>query len=250
MAAEGASLNDALDQARRLGLAEPDASSDVSGRDAAEKLVVLLQHLGLSDARTSAFEIHGIEHVRTCDLAGARRLGGVIKPVVDAAIDVPFVRGFVGPAWLPAGNPLARLDGVQNGVRLIGAEGERFHAGPGAGPDVTAQTILDDVVEIAAGTTDGFSSLPRVVRCGGSPTTGWFVRFETESRRASYPAVVDSLARRGIRTRTFAGARPEGSRALFHALIEPCPRDALDRALAELRRQWSWNAAVFRALLD
>src|SRR6185436_15613427 len=99
-----------------------------------------------------SLEIRSIEDVRAADFVGARTLGGAFKPVAHAEIDGSGVFGFVGPAWVPAGNPFARLDGVANGVRLLGAAtGELFFVGPGAGPDVTAQTILDDVIEVVRG---------------------------------------------------------------------------------------------------
>jgi hypothetical protein len=47
-----------------------------------------------------------------------------------------------------SGHPFARLGGVTNALRLIGASGrDVLFAGPGAGPEATAITILDDVIE-------------------------------------------------------------------------------------------------------
>ena len=56
------------------------------------------------------------------------------------------------------GHPFARLGGVTNALRLIGASGrDVLFAGPGAGPEATAITILDDVVEaVTSGAPDSF----------------------------------------------------------------------------------------------
>ena len=62
------------------------------------------------------------------------------------------VAAFAGPAFVSAGHPLARVNQVTNGLCLRDVAGtELCLTGPGAGPDVTAVTILDDVLEAAAG---------------------------------------------------------------------------------------------------
>ena len=84
------------------------------------------------------------------DLAHARELGGTLKPVVHAAglaSDAP-VAAFAGPAFVPERHPLARVHQALNGLCLRDIAGSQLcFTGPGAGPDVTAVTVLDDVVE-------------------------------------------------------------------------------------------------------
>ena len=82
--------------------------------------------------------------------AHARELGGAIKPVVCADW-TNGIEAFAGPAFVPLGSPAARVDGVENAMLLGGAHGRLLFQGPGAGPEVTAATVLDDVREIAAG---------------------------------------------------------------------------------------------------
>src|SRR5260370_1009432 len=54
----------------------------------------------------------------------------------------------VGPAFVGGTHPLARVAGVTNGVVIDAPRGAQCYIGPGAGPDVTAETLLDDVAEI------------------------------------------------------------------------------------------------------
>ncbi|MFI5177939.1 MAG: homoserine dehydrogenase [Vicinamibacterales bacterium] len=149
--AQGASFVDALADALEHGYAEPDSAADVSGRDAAEKLTVLLHLAGCEDVRVDDLPVLGLEMLETGDLAAATRLGGAIKPIVLASLDPDAAGAWVGPAFVAEEHPFARLTGVTNALRLFTAAGTCTFSGPGAGPDVTAHTIVDDVVEAVTG---------------------------------------------------------------------------------------------------
>jgi homoserine dehydrogenase len=147
---EAGSVSDALVQAQALGYAEPDASFDVSGRDALDKLILLLRECAgvLIDRR--AVDVTGIERLTRDDLLAARAAGGTIKPLAHAEIG-ETVHAWVGPAFVPLTHPLATVDGALNGIRLSSRYvPDLFFSGPGAGPDITAATLLDDTVEIAS----------------------------------------------------------------------------------------------------
>ena len=91
------------------------------------------------------------DRVTADDLAAARSIGGTIKAVVSAERDADGIRAFVGPVFLPSTEPLASLGGALNGIRLDGRHvSNLFFSGPGAGPDVTAATLLDDAVQAAS----------------------------------------------------------------------------------------------------
>ena len=146
----GISFDDALRGAQELGYAEPDPSRDLDGLDAADKLVLLTSLFGWGRLSREALDVSGIRGVTADDLAAARSIGGTIKPIVSAERDAIGVRAFVGPAFLSSTEPLASLGGALNGIRLDGRYvGNLFFSGPGAGPDVTAATLLDDVIQAA-----------------------------------------------------------------------------------------------------
>jgi homoserine dehydrogenase len=150
MAEEGIAFSDALARAIALGYAEPQPESDVSGRDAAEKLCVLLRHLGVGDLQPCRIRTASIVTVTPEDVADARRRGGAIKPVVRASRSEDGVVTFVGPEFVGPDHPLSHVNGPLNGVLLHSRfAGPLFYSGPGAGPDVTAATILDDIVTLA-----------------------------------------------------------------------------------------------------
>lgn len=149
--AAGGSLADALDEAKARGYAEPDSSADLSGRDAAEKLTILLHLAGCRTLRVSDLTTCSVEAIGGADVLGARAIGGVIKPAALASLHPANPGAWVGPAVFDAAHPFAALSGVQNAIEFAGSAGDPVtFAGPGAGPRVTAGTILDDVAEILA----------------------------------------------------------------------------------------------------
>jgi homoserine dehydrogenase len=160
--AAGVAFDAALREAQALGYAEPDPHADISGADALAKLVVLAETLLGAVIRPASVQVQGIEGLTREDLAGART-GGTLKPVIAAErIDggrAPYIRAFVGPAWVPASHPLAAISGRDNAIVIDSRHSGRLvFAGPGAGPDVTAATLIDDAIEAAR---EGWPAAPR-----------------------------------------------------------------------------------------
>src|SRR5262249_13333447 len=140
--------------------------------------------------------------------------------IVHASIDGDRVRAFVGPAFVRTEDPLAAVEGEQNGLRIYGRLiGELLHVGPGAGPDITAAAILDDVLEIAREPRDSegrhFPAAGQPIRVD-APDTPWLLRIEF---RGTVPSPVDLAAllgaggvwlRRTGEGRRFAGGQQIG----------------------------------------
>ena len=122
---------------------------------------------------------------------------------------------FVGPAFVGGTHPLARVSGVTNGIVIqppakSRAGGSQCFIGPGAGPDVTAATLLDDVAELMA--ERRVRTPPRRKRrrrptSVTRPHSAWFVRLDRPGARVRRRGsarllrhLVTRLARRGDRT--------------------------------------------------
>ncbi len=204
----GASFGAALADAQRLGYAEPDSAMDVSGRDAAEKLAILVRLFGAITAAPSSLPLAGIDVVQPDDIAAAAAFGGAIRPVAHAAWSESAVRAFVGPAFVDGAHPLARVGGVTNGVVMGGDRGVQCYTGPGAGPDVTAATLMDDVAELMGERRVRVPAAPpaRTVSSIERPDTSWFLRLSGVGRDAdvadllgSYGIWCTRLSRRGDR---------------------------------------------------
>jgi hypothetical protein len=110
----------------------------------------------------------------------------------------------VGPAFVSESHALAAVDGVDNQLRFIGPSGRVVtFAGPGAGPDATAATILDDVAEIAAGFTGAPHADPggRTLPAGSfaSPPAGrWLVVAGPTASWDAEPDGAGRLTARGV----------------------------------------------------
>jgi homoserine dehydrogenase len=147
--ARGRSFEDALVEAVAHGYAEPSSDADISGRDAAEKLTILLHLAGHTDVVVADLPRRGIGDLESWHLAIAQRLGGVIKPV--ALADTGAAAGaWVGPAFVPHAHPFAHVRGVTNILSVGRGSSAVLFSGPGAGPAITAATVIDDVVEAAS----------------------------------------------------------------------------------------------------
>lgn len=183
-------FDDALAEARVRGLTEPDASRDLDGLDAADKLALLSTIFGWgglpssppasAEPPSTPLDVQGIRGITPRDLAVARALGGTIKPVVHAELTPAGISAFIGPALVAARHPLASLDGTLSGIQFSGRYvSDLFFSGPGAGPDVTAATIADDAVE-AVSSVSRAGRPPtrggRLVHLAPPPVTGWLVR--------------------------------------------------------------------------
>jgi homoserine dehydrogenase len=147
MARSGASYEDTLAEAQRLGYAEADPSEDVNGRDAAAKMAILARLAFSTPVHLDQVRYEGIEHITAADIQYARDLGLALKLIgtaerIDGGISVR-----VHPAFLYGGHPLASVDGPFNAVTVeSGAITEITMSGPGAGGPQTASAVLGDVV--------------------------------------------------------------------------------------------------------
>ena len=179
--ADGVAYETALVEAVERGYAEPSSDADVSGRDAAEKLTILLHLAGYTDVVVGDLPQRRLDDLDAWHAEFARRIGGVIKPVAIAQIDGPTAGAWVGPAFVPTAHPFASLTDVTNVLRVgSGALAVTF-TGPGAGREVTAATILDDVIEVADGQrlvtrSPAGRSVTAVLR--HAPDSAWFLALD------------------------------------------------------------------------
>jgi homoserine dehydrogenase len=242
----GSDYRAALAEAQRRGFAEPDPSKDVEGIDALEKLTILLRQFTASDVSPDAIEVTGITRVSREDLVHARELGGVIKPVVHASWSGHEIDAFAGPAWVPRTHPLASLSGPTNGMRLCDGAGTALcFTGPGAGPRVTAITVLDDVIEATRG---GWAPSPATGRARVSaPATRWLVRARGREPRPDVTSFGDRLASCGVGIERVSVGDACG-RGTAWLLTHPCSRDRVEAAASTLAAAAGCDAFVLRTL--
>lgn len=157
-----------LREARKLGYTEPDPRSDLSGEDVARKLLIIARNAGFA-LGADEVDVESLvpEALRAVDtdtfLARLEELDGPLaKRHAEAKVRGGVLRFLarlnqrgkarVGLVEVPATHPAARLYGTDNQFALTTT---RYHSqplviqGPGAGPEVTAQALLGDVLALA-----------------------------------------------------------------------------------------------------
>jgi homoserine dehydrogenase len=156
MADQGASFEEALEEAQALGYAEADPASDVDGTDAAYKISILG---GIAFGRWPDVDqifregIRAVqrEDIRFADILGYRiKLLAIAEPHGDRAI----IR--VHPALVRKDHPLASVSGVYNALWVHGDfVGDVMFSGRGAGSEPTASAVVGDLIDIGRGTAGG-----------------------------------------------------------------------------------------------
>jgi homoserine dehydrogenase len=238
----------ALARANALGLTEPDPSRDLDGTDAADKLALMSAVLGWGVLPTSRLEVRSIRDLTANDLIAARSLACTIKPVVSASRGAAGVSAFIGPALVPLSHPLATLQGTLTAIHLSGSFiSDLCFSGPGAGPDITAATILDDVVE-AVTTTPGIArarAAPlRAATVAAPPVTPWFVRARFPGLVPSPSAISEIFASHTLTTTRVTDARDDTR----WVCVAPAAGDHVTQALATIEATHRIRAVAMRAL--
>jgi homoserine dehydrogenase len=147
MARTGATYDEALLDAQRLGYAEADPTEDVTGKDAAAKMAILARLAFNAPVRLDQVSCEGITRITPDDIEYAKELGLALKLVGSAERIDGGVAVHVYPAFLYAEHPLASVGGAFNAVTIESpAITEITLSGPGAGGIQTASAVLGDVV--------------------------------------------------------------------------------------------------------
>jgi homoserine dehydrogenase len=156
-----------LREARRLGYTEPDPRSDLSGEDVARKLLIIARNagfaLGVDEVQVESLVPEPLRAITAEQFLA--RLTELDEPLAARHVEAKsrgnvlrFLarlnqrgKARVGIAEVPVTHPAARLYGTDNQFALTTT---RYNTqplviqGPGAGPEVTAQALLGDVLAL------------------------------------------------------------------------------------------------------
>ena len=163
---DGRKFSEAVHEAWKRGYTEPDPRDDLSGTDVARKALILARALGMRvelsdialeplfgpdvddpDPATFVRKLAALDQDFVKRAAKARDDKSVLRFV--ATVERDGIR--VGTAAVPESSPMGRLRGTDNQVAIYS---KRYKTnplvvtGPGAGADVTAAGVLNDIIAI------------------------------------------------------------------------------------------------------
>jgi homoserine dehydrogenase len=196
----GLGFQEALAEAQELGYAEkPDPSLDVDGHDAAQKLLVASMLAFDARVNQSQVLVEGIRAIDEIDFRFADRFGFTLKHLGIGHDRGERLELRVHPALIRKNSVLANVDGVLNGIFLLGrALGPCLLVGRGAGDMPTAVSVVADIVDVARSRLEGEPGLmTRSIQLTEKPLlpqddieTRYYLRFDV----GDHPGVVGSIA--------------------------------------------------------
>jgi homoserine dehydrogenase len=147
---KGASFDEVLAEAQRLGYAETDPTFDIEGVDAAHKLTIMAA-IGFGiPMQFGAVYIEGISKLTRDDIRYAEELGYRIKLLGIAKRKAKGIELRVHPTLIPTRQLIANVEGVMNAILVKGdAVGQTMYYGAGAGAEPTASAVVADLVDVA-----------------------------------------------------------------------------------------------------
>ncbi|WP_145340870.1 homoserine dehydrogenase [Staphylococcus condimenti] len=161
MTQEGASFEEALAEAQRLGFAEADPTDDVEGVDAARKVVIVTylsfnRVINLNDVKRT-----GISEVTVDDINAAKELGYKIKLIGKGTYENGNIEASVAPTLIDARHQLASVENEFNAIYVIGdSVGETMFYGKGAGSLATGSAVVSDLLNVALQFESDLHTLP------------------------------------------------------------------------------------------
>jgi homoserine dehydrogenase len=243
----GLSFEAALGEAQRLGYAEADPSLDVDGHDAAQKLTVMAMLAFGARVDTREMLVEGIRSLDETDFRLADRFGFTLKHLGIGHDHGARIELRVHPALVKKTSVLANIDGVLNGVFILGrALGPCLLVGRGAGDMPTAVSVVADLVDVARARrggepglqTRGISLAERPLIGQDEVVTRYYLRFDVGDHPGVVGSIASALGTEGVSIeqmvqdgRAVRAGEPVPVCIITHA----CSEGAVLRALATVR---------------
>jgi homoserine dehydrogenase len=150
MTDEGLGFEEVLKEAQEKGYAEQDPAFDIEGHDTAQKLIILtILGFGVY-VKQDDFHVEGISRIKQEDIEFIKNeMGYSIKLLAISRINGGELEVRVHPTLIPQNHLLASVNGVFNGVYIVGdIVGPVMMYGQGAGMMPTASAVVGDCLNI------------------------------------------------------------------------------------------------------
>src|SRR5579864_2628993 len=246
MERRGATLEEVLAEAQRLGYAEADPTADIDGFDARSKLAILAALAFGEKITPSDIFVEGIRRISPMDFSYAHQLGHTIRLICAARQTADGLILSVRPALIGSNTIIAGVQGAYNAVWVKGRFGaDTFYYGRGAGPLPTGVAVVSDLMrvarEIRSGSPERVSPFAheRLGEYQPIPITlqksAYYLRFRVEDRPGIIAKLATVLAGKHISIDAVLQIQTENWRDLpFVITVEPTTELAIREAIVEM----------------
>ena len=241
MSQEGSAYADVLREAQRLGLAEPDPTSDVEGFDAAYKLSILSSLAFHARVPFDVIYRQGISQVSVEDIAYGKELGYTMKLLAIAKRSGNVIDARVHPTFIPNDHPLASVNGSFNAIFLHGhACDDMMLFGRGAGSAPTASAVVSDMLYAASRETPRHPTFhnDNTLAPGLTVTDDWhcsfYVRLSASDRPGVLAHITACLGSEGISIRNLMQRDAVNGRAQIVFITHDAGECSIRKALAAI----------------
>lgn len=149
MTEEGCPYSEALAEAQRMGIAEPDPSLDVEGRDTANKILLIANEVFQASIALKDIPVEGITKITPEDINKAQKEGKIIKLIGKVEKKNGRVIASVAPLAIPLDHPLASVRGSEKAISYLTDTMDRVTVSGGkSNPVGAAAAILKDIIRI------------------------------------------------------------------------------------------------------
>jgi homoserine dehydrogenase len=245
---EGLAFDAVLADAQRLGYAEANPSLDVDGHDAAQKLVVITLLAFGASVDPDRVPVEGIRGIEQIDFQFANRFGFTIKHLAIGRELGDRVVLRVHPALIPKSSVLANIDGVLNGVFIVGrALGPCLLVGRGAGDMPTAVSVVADIVDVARSHREGEPGLgTRSIQIENRELVPleelrarYYLRFDVADHPGVLGMIATALGRYAVSIEQVVqeGRAREGGGVPVMIITHACAEGAVRDAIRDINRE-------------
>lgn len=178
MSDNGASYDEVLKEAQRLGYAEADPAADVEGYDSAYKLSILSSLAFHTKIPYTEVYREGITAVTPLDIRYGKQLGYLLKLLAIGKNGPNGIEARVHPTFIRADHPLASVKDSYNAVYITGDSVEDVMLyGRGAGALPTGSAIVGDIIYCATHPNHTYSTFKNTAEA--DPATKFVANFES-----------------------------------------------------------------------
>lgn len=149
MEQEKLTFEQVLTDAQKFGYAEADPTADIEGYDSVYKMIILAylafgKWVSVEDVYREGITKISLQEIEAATVADRRlKLVGTVEKIEEEIVIK------VKPTAVEQTSVLARVDGVYNGIHIVGDKvGSLFLQGQGAGALATASAVAGDIIKI------------------------------------------------------------------------------------------------------